>query len=208
MTFVQDLREWLQKVLKTSDIKLKVAMKQPWDALKVLSKLVVEHENVQGQIEAGVKWNERIILGKNSVIKTPSRIEGSVIIGDNTVIGPYAYLRGPVVIGSKCRIGSSEIKNSVIMDGTHIPHFSYVGDSVLGKNCNLGAGAKLANTRFDGSIIKVVIDDKEYGSGLRKLGAILEHDVSIGCNAVLNPGSYVGKKGKVFPGTVVSKFVK
>ena len=206
--FVKDLKDWLQDVLKQIDPKVKVSLKQPWDALKLLSKLNVERESIQGQIEVGVKWDVPLILGKNSVIKAPSRIEGPVIIGENTIIGPFAHLRGPVIIGNDCAVVSSEVKNSILMDKARAAHFNYVGDSILGSKCNLGAGAKLANFRLDEGLIQVMIGDKAYSSGLRKLGAILEEGVQVGCNAVLNPGTYVARKGKVLPGTVVSGFVE
>ncbi len=206
--FTKEVKDWLQDVLKQVDPKTKIALKYPWDALKVLAKLNLEKESIQGQIETGVKWAVPFVLGKGSVLKAPTCIEGPVIIGENTVIGPYAYLRGPVIIGNDCKIGSSEVKNSIIMDGSNAAHFSYVGDSIIGRKCNLGAGTKLANTRLDGDIIKFTVEGKAYSSGLRKLGAILESGVQTGCNSVLNPGVYVAKKKLVLPGAVVSGFVK
>ena len=208
MEFVKELNDWLENILKQLDPKAKLSLKYPWEALKILDKLTVEKESIQGQIETGVKWDVPFILGKNSVIKAPAVIEGSVIIGENSVIGPFAYLRGPCIIGSDCKIGSSEIKNSIIMDGSHCAHFNYVGDSIVGKKCNLGAGTKLANLRFDGDIIKMTIGKDKKSTGLRKLGAVLESGVQTGCNSVLNPGTYVAKKGAVLPGSVVSGFVE
>ncbi len=205
--FTKALQVWLQDVLRQIDPKLKLSLKQPWDALKVISKLEPK-EDIKGQIETGVKWDVPVILGKNSVIKAPTRIEGPVIIGENTVIGPYAFLRGPVIIGNNCRIGSTEVKNSVVMDGVHAAHFSYIGDSIIGPKCNLGAGTKLANLRIDGDIVKVTVGKDVFGSGLRKLGAIMEGNASIGCNAVLNPGTYVAKNAKILPGAVVSGYVE
>ena len=206
--FAKEVKDWLQDVLKQVDPKTKLALKQPWDALKILGKLVLEKEDIKGQIETGVKWDVPIILGKGSIIKAPTCIEGPVIIGDDTIIGPFAYLRGPVIIGSNCRIGSTEVKNSILMDGVHAAHLSYIGDSVLGNKCNLGAGTKLANLRLDGEIVQVTVEDKKYSSGLHKLGAIMEAGAQTGCNAVLNPGTYVARKGKVLPGAVVSGFVR
>ncbi|MCX6709184.1 MAG: glucose-1-phosphate thymidylyltransferase [Candidatus Woesearchaeota archaeon] len=205
MEFVKELSDWLENVLKQLDPKAKLSLKYPWEALKILDKLTVEKESIQGQIETGVKWDVPFILGKNSVLKAPTVIEGPVIIGENSIIGPFAYLRGPCIIGSDCKIGSAEIKNSIIMDGSHCAHFNYVGDSIVGKRCNLGAGTKLANLRFDGDIIKMGRDKKS--TGLRKLGAVLESGSQTGCNSVLNPGTYVAKKGAVLPGSVVSGFV-
>ncbi len=206
--FTKEVKDWLQDVLEQVDPKAKISLKYPWDALKVLDKFELTKESIQGQIETGVKWDVPIIIGKGSVIKFPARIEGPVIIGENTVIGPYAFLRGPVIIGDGCRIGSTEVKSSIVMDDVFASHYSYIGDSIVGKKCNLGAGTKLANMRFDGEIVKVTVEDKKYGSGLQKLGAILESGVQIGCNAVLNPGVYVNKKGTILPGAVVSGYQK
>jgi bifunctional UDP-N-acetylglucosamine pyrophosphorylase/glucosamine-1-phosphate N-acetyltransferase len=202
------VRDWLQDVLAQVDPKIKVSLKHPWDALKLLDKLKLERESIQGQIETGVKWDVPLILGKGSVLKAPTIIEGPVVIGENTIIGPFAYLRGPVIIGSDCKIGSTEVKNSIVMDGVHAAHFNYIGDSVVGKKCNLGAGTKLANLRFDGDIVKVAVGQEKFSTGLRKLGAILEDGAQTGCNSVLNPGTYVSKKGKILPGAVVSGFVE
>ena len=203
MEFAKEVNDWLQDVLKT-----KLSLKFPWDALKVLDKLTLEKEDIQGQIETGVKWDVPIVLGKGSIIKAPSYIEGPVIIGENTILGPFAYLRGPCIIGSDCKIGSSEIKHSIIMDGSHCAHFNYVGDSIIGKKCNLGAGTKLANLRLDGDIVKVIIGKDKKSTGLRKLGAILESGAQTGCNSVLNPGTYVCKKKAVLPGSVVSGYIE
>lgn len=208
MEFTKELAEWLEGMLKRIDSKAKVSLKQPWDALKLLERFSIASESIQGQIEVGAKWDVPMVLGKNSIIKAPSRIEGPVIIGENTMIGPFAYIRGPAIIGSDCKISSSEVKQSIVMDGTHAAHFNYIGDSIIGKKCNLGAGAKFANLRFDGELIKVDLGETKLGSGLRKLGAILESNVQVGCNAVLNPGTYVAKKAMIVPGSVVSGFVK
>ena len=206
--FTKEVKDWLQDVLKQVDPKTKISLKFPWDALKLLQKFELDKESIQGQVETGVKWDVPIILGKGSVIKFPTRIEGPVIIGENTIIGPFAFLRGPVIIGSDCKVGSSEVKNSIIMDGVFASHYNYIGDSIVGKKCNLGAGTKLANFRLDGEIVKVTVENKKYGSGLQKLGAILESGAQTGCNSVLNPGAYVNKKGLVLPGEVVSGYKK
>lgn len=206
MDFTKEVQDWLRKALEP--LNLKWTLKQPWDALKHVQKLEVEKEQLLGQIEAGVKWDVPIVLGKNSVIKFPTRIEGPVLIGENTIIGPHAYIRGPCIIGNDCKIGSTEVKASVIMDGVSLSHQNYVGDSIIGKRVNVGAGAKFANLRFDEEIIKVTSGEKLVSTGLRKLGAIIEPGAAIGCNAVLNPGTYVNKNAKVMPGAVVSGFVK
>lgn len=201
MSFAEDLSKFL------ANFGFKVKLKQPWEALKLLEK-VQPAEDIKGQIETGVLWDVPIVLGKNSVIKAPSRIEGPVIIGEDTIVGPFAYLRGPVIIGSNCKIGTTEVKNSVIMDGTWASHLAFIGDSIVGRKCNFGAGTKLANFRLDGDLIKITVEKESYKTGLRKLGSVIEDGVSIGCNSVLNPGTYVKKNAKVMPGSVVSGYIE
>ncbi len=141
--------------------------------------------------------SSRLYLAKNSHIKAPARIEGWLYLGENSVINPHAYIRGPVVIGANCVVGG-EIKNSVILSGSKLAHATYVGDSIIGRNCNIGAGTVLSNMRFDGKNVIVEIADQRYNTGRKKLGAILEDNVQIGCNSVLNPGTYIAN-GVIIP---------
>lgn len=119
-------------------------------------------------------------------------VEGSVFVGKGTVIRKGAYLRGPIVIGENCVIGRNvEIVRSLILDEAKIPHLSYVGDSIVGSRVNMGAGSICANTRLDKGEISIVCDGVITKTGRKKLGALIGDDASIGCNAVLNPGSIV-----------------
>ncbi len=129
----------------------------PWDMLSAnehLLETVVGEQN--GTIEENVTIKGLLILGKGSVIKSGTYIEGPCIIGENTVVGPNAYLRPGTTIGNNCHIGHAvEIKNSIIFDDTKIPHYNYIGDSVIGSRCNFGAGTKIANLRHDHGPVKV-----------------------------------------------------
>jgi len=200
--FTNLLQEWLSKALKKD-----VSIKHPWDALELIDDLDIQRD-VKGVLEPGITIDGPLVLGSGSLVKSPCRIEGPVLIGKNVVIGPNAFIRGPAIIGHNCRIGSTEVKRSILMDGVAANHFSYIGDSILGPNCNLGAGTKIANWRFDEAKIKVKVGDEEFDSGMDKLGAILEENVKTGCNAVLNPGTYISKNAKILPNSVVSRFVK
>ncbi len=165
---------------------------------------------VEGDVEQGVVVKGKLHLGKGSVIKAPSRIEGAVWIGENATVGPNAFLRAGTVVESDCHVGSSEIKNSVLLAGANAPHFSYVGDSVLCEGVNLGAGTKIANLRFDDASVKVKFPNtgKEYDSGKRKLGACIGSRTKVGINASINCGVLVGEGCKIFPGVVVKESVK
>jgi bifunctional UDP-N-acetylglucosamine pyrophosphorylase/glucosamine-1-phosphate N-acetyltransferase len=120
------------------------------------------------------------------------------------VVGPNAYIRPSTYVGNDCKVGSGvEIKNSIIMNCTKVPHLSYVGDSVIGERCNLGAGTKVANLRLDGREVHVVIDGKRTGSGRRKLGVIMGDDVKTGINATIDVGTIIGERSFIGMGAVV-----
>ncbi len=172
----------------------------PWDMLKANETLLGEMkpEN-HGEVEGGAVLKGAVSIGKGTVIRSGSYIVGPVIIGENCDIGPNCYIRPSTAIGDRCHIGSAvEIKNSIIMSGTKIPHHNYVGDSVIGENCNLGAGTKVANLKLDKSTVSV----GEVNTGLRKLGAILGDGVQTGINACLNVGCSIGNDSIVGPGVL------
>ena len=174
----------------------------PWDLLKANELLLREMEPKNlGTVEENVTLRGPIFIGKGSVIRANSYIVGPVSIGENCEIGPNCYIRPGTSIGDNCHIGSAvEIKNSIIMRGTKIPHHNYVGDSVIGEGCNLGAGTKVANLRLDEA--NVVADGIE--TGRRKLGVIIGDGVRTGINACLNPGTLIGSHTYIGPGAVVS----
>jgi bifunctional UDP-N-acetylglucosamine pyrophosphorylase/glucosamine-1-phosphate N-acetyltransferase len=143
---------------------------------------------------------EAVVIGKNTVIKSGTYIEGPVIIGDDCRIGPNCYIRPSTTIGNDCHIGAAvEVKNSIIMSGTDVPHLNYVGDSVIGEGCNFGAGTKIANLRLDEQNIHVGdIDTKRH-----KLGAIIGDNVKTGINSSINVGTIIGNNSFIGPGVVV-----
>jgi len=158
-----------------------------------------------GSIEENVVIKGILFIEPGAVIKSGSRIEGNVFIGKNSVIGPNAYLRKNVVIGENCHVSNSEIKNSIILNNSNVSHYSYIGDSVIGEQVNFGAGAKIANLRFDNKNVLVEVNCKKIDSGKRKLGVCIGSKTKIGINASINCGVLVGKNCFVYPGTVVSK---
>lgn len=166
---------------------------------KSQAKMSYVEDKVLGEIENGVVVKGKLFLGKNSVIKSGTRIEGNVYVGENCIIGPNAFLRDGTVIDSNSFIGTSEIKNSIILSNTKIPHFSYVGDSIIGRNCNLGAGTKIANLRHDKESVKVIFNGKQKNSKSKKLGALIFDDVKTGINSSINCGVILEKGSKVLP---------
>jgi len=177
-----------------------------WEFLEKMEEMTAKQEyKCLGKIEDNVVIEGNVFLGKNSVIKSGTRIEGNVLIGENCVIGPNAYLRKNAIIGNNCNVINSEVKNSIILHNTKIPHFAYVGDSVIGENVNLGAGTKIANLRFDDKTIKVSIFGKRADSKRRKLGALVGSNTKTGINSSINCGKIVGRNCRIFPGTTVKK---
>lgn len=168
-----------------------------WDVVKNLPKFIADLFE-SGKIVGNYAKN--VYVGQNVTIDPTAKIVGPAIIGDNCIIDFGAYLRQNVIVGAGSKIGhASEIKNSVIIGKTAIAHFNYVGDSVIGSSVNFGAGSKVANFRLDGKNIAVRLDDEKFDTGLNKFGAAVGDNSKIGVNAVLNPGTVLGKDCIVFP---------
>lgn len=174
----------------------------PWDLLganEIMMQSLVE--NIEGTIETGAHVKGPLALGKGSIVRAGSYIVGPVVIGKNCEIGPNCYIRPASAIADGCHIGASvEVKNSIIMAGSKVPHHNYVGDSVIGENCNLGAGTKTANLRLD----KREIRSMGANTGRKKLGAIVGDGVQTGINSSLNTGCAIGSYSQIGPGALVN----
>ena len=145
-----------------------------------------------------------IYLGPGSVVETGATIQGPAFIGGRTEVRQGAYLRGCCLVGDRCVVGHvTEMKNSIMLNGAKAGHFAYIGDSILGQDCNLGAGTKLANLKMVKNTIRVKGPDKIYDTGLRKFGAVLGDATETGCNSVTNPGTLLGPKCIVGPNATV-----
>ena len=168
---------------------------RPWDLLEANRILMKGLEtNIEGEVSENATVVGAMQVGKGSHVKAGSYIEGPVIIGRDCEIGPNAYIRPSTSIGDNCKVGNAvEVKNSIVMDHTKIPHLSYVGDSVIGERCNFGAGTKVANLRLDEKEVMVVVDGAKTGSGRRKLGVIMGDDVKTGINATIDVGTIIGE---------------
>lgn len=144
---------------------------------------------------------DRIAIGKGTRIGPGAVLEGPLRIGRDCEIRAGAYLRGGCWLGDGCVAGASvEVKRAIFLDRARAPHLSYVGDSVLGREVNLGAGSVLSNFRHDGAEIAIPVAGSKVGTGRRKLGALLGDGVAVGCNSVLNPGTVVGARTQVYTG--------
>ncbi len=181
--------------------------KRPWDALPHIKEFILElgptlDKAIYNEIKPTV-W-----IAKSAKISPSADISGPCIIGENTEIRPSAFIRGSVIIGNGCVIGNStEVKNAVLFDSVQIPHYNYVGDSILGYRSHLGAGAVTSNVKSDKSNVSVNINGEKIDTGLKKFGAVLGDFVEVGCNSVLCPGTVIGKNTTVYPLSLVRGFV-
>lgn len=186
-------------------------VEQVWQVLPALSRYIDEHLEpcLGGTIMPGAYVGERVQLGEGCVVEPGAMVKGPAIIGPGTIIRQGAYIREYVLIGAGCVVGhATEVKGSILLDGAQAPHFNYVGDSILGRRCNLGAGTKLSNLKNDGTEVAVRgPDGRAAQTGLRKLGAIIGDGVTTGCNAVTSPGTLIGPYASVYANAVVRGFV-
>ena len=172
-----------------------------WEALKKIEAYLdrVPKQNPPKRFP-GASIGDRVILGAGTVVEPGALIKGPAIIGKNCQIRHNAYLRENVIIGDDCVVGNaSELKNALLFNGAQVPHYNYVGDSILGYKAHLGAGVKISNVKLLAGNIFVEIDGKAFDTGLRKFGALLGDRAEAGCNAVLNPGSILGRGAIVYP---------
>jgi bifunctional UDP-N-acetylglucosamine pyrophosphorylase/glucosamine-1-phosphate N-acetyltransferase len=160
---------------------------------------------IEGEVEEGVVIKGRVFVGKNTLVRSGVRIEGPAFIGEKCIIGPHSFIRPGSTIEEKCHIGSSEVKNSIIMSKSNAPHYTYVGDSVVCEDVNLGAGSTTANLRFNNA--SIFATDAKSGqkidSGRRKLGCVIGAGTRVGINASINCGVAIGRKCHVYPHTFV-----
>jgi bifunctional UDP-N-acetylglucosamine pyrophosphorylase/glucosamine-1-phosphate N-acetyltransferase len=182
---------------------------RPWNLLEANHRVLIKQKpEIKATIEEGVHLSGSINVAEGTRLRSGTYIEGPVFIGEGCDIGPNCYIRSHTSIGKDARIGNGcEIKNSIIMNNVSIGHLSYVGDSVIGENSNLGAGSIIANFRFDGNSIKMMIKGEVVDSNKEKLGTIMGDDVRTGINASIMPGVKIGPRSWIGPNIVVYKDV-
>ncbi|MBI5385483.1 MAG: UDP-N-acetylglucosamine diphosphorylase [Verrucomicrobia bacterium] len=173
-----------------------------WDALKRLKDYVDAHAQplLKNQCDGVAYIGEKVFIGEGTVVEDGAMIKGPAIIGRHCQIRHNAYIREHVLVGDGCVVGNScELKHAILFNDCQVPHFNYVGDSVLGFKAHLGAGVKISNAKIVPGNVTVEIDGQRYDTGLRKFGALLGDFAEVGCNAVLNPGSILGRHALVYP---------
>lgn len=179
----------------------------PWHLLEANESIMRDAGiswEIRGEIEPFATLKGDVAVGEGTIIRNGAYITGPVVIGKNCDIGPNCYIRAATSIGDEVRIGNGvEVKNSIVMKGTHIGHLSYVGDSIIGENCNFGAGTKVANLRHDGRSVQVKLGEKKIDSRRRKLGVIMGNNVHTGINSMINVGAVVKTGANIAPGEFV-----
>ena len=200
----------MNKLVKTKDLyecnvpylqELFDSCEYPWEMLSQIKGLCAKL--LESGIEGFTELKPGVLVGENVTIAETATIIAPAIIGHNTEIRPGAYIRGNVITGSGCVIGnSSEFKNCILLDNVQVPHYNYVGDSVLGNKAHMGAGSICSNLKSDGKNI-VIHGETEIETGLRKIGGILADYADVGCGCVINPGTVIGKKTSVYPLTAL-----
>ncbi|MEM0490769.1 MAG: sugar phosphate nucleotidyltransferase [Ignisphaera sp.] len=182
----------------------------PWDLLKSIKLELssIKSRVIKGEIEHGVTIKGAIVIDEGAIVKGSTYIEGPVYIGRDAVIGPNSYLRPYTSIERESHIGFSvEVKESILLEKTHAAHLTYIGDSVIGENTNLGAGTIIANLRFDEKTVKVSVDGIRIDTGRRKMGAIIGGYVKTGINVSIMPGVKIGSYSIIYPGVTVYRDV-
>jgi len=173
-----------------------------WSALKKIEAYLTTrlqpalHHKCEGTAHIG----KNVFIGEGTVLEDGVMIKGPAIIGRHCQIRHNAYLRENVIIGDNCVVGNaSELKNALLFNGAQAPHFNYIGDSILGYKAHIGAGVKISNVKLMPGNVLVTVDGVTLDTGLRKFGALLGDGAEAGCNAVLNPGSILGRGAIIYP---------
>ncbi|PIN86032.1 glucose-1-phosphate thymidylyltransferase [Candidatus Woesearchaeota archaeon CG10_big_fil_rev_8_21_14_0_10_44_13] len=218
-----EITDFISELMKKEKVKVIEAERwcpiaYAWDLLAANELMLKDiKKEIKGEIEANVTMKGEVIVGEGTVVKSGVYIEGPVAIGKNCAIGPNAYLRASTSIGDNCKIGHEvEIKNSIIFDNSAVPHLSYIGDSVIGENVNIGAGSVTANLRHDKGIIRTSMKKDIEGevkediieTGLHKFGTIIGDNAKIGIKTIIYPGRKIWPGMSTLPGQKVDADVE
>lgn len=178
----------------------------PWEALDGISELILSLGKNLGEEYREI--TPQVWVHKTAVIASSAFLGSPCIIGPGTEVRHCAFIRGSALIGADCVVGNStEIKNSILFDHVEVPHYNYVGDSILGYYAHLGAGAVTSNVKSDRSHVKVTFHGETIDTGRYKVGALLGDHAEVGCNSVLNPGTIVGRYTSIYPTSCVRGIV-
>ena len=171
----------------------------PFEALSLISDYI---KKIGPTLDPDIyeQKGENIWIAKSAKVAPSASITGPCIIGERTEVRHCAFIRGSALVGNDCVVGNStELKNVILIDTVQVPHYNYVGDSVLGSHSHMGAGSITSNVKSDKTLVVIKSGDLRYETGLKKMGAVLGDYVEVGCGSVLNPGTVIGKNTNVYP---------
>lgn len=184
-----------------------VKYEYPWEALSHISEFICELGETLSPEEYD-RVGENIWISKSATVAPTASVSGPCIICKDAEIRHCAFIRGSAIVGAGAVVGNSvELKNCILFDGVQVPHFNYVGDSVLGYKSHMGAGSVTSNVKSDKTPVTVSYGNTKIESGLKKFGAMLGDYVEVGCNSVLNPGTVIGSHSNVYPLSSVRGYV-
>ena len=174
----------------------------PWQALAGIKNLIVTLGSRLG--EEYTEVSPQVWIHSTAKIAPTAFIGGPCIVGPDTEVRHCAFIRGSALIGENCVVGNSvELKNVIIFDNVQVPHYNYVGDSILGYRSHMGAGSVTSNVKSDKTLVVIKSADEQISTGIKKVGAMLGDYVEVGCNSVLNPGTVIGRHSNVYPTSCV-----
>ena len=179
----------------------------PWEALSGIKSFLIQL-GPQLPADEYTQVSDQVWVHTTATIAPPAFLGAPCIIGPNTEVRHCAFIRGSALVGANCVVGNSvELKNVILFDNVQVPHYNYVGDSILAYKAHMGAGSITSNVKSDHSLVTVNVGSEKITTGLKKFGAMLGDHVEIGCNSVLNPGTVIGKNSNVYPLSCVRGFV-
>lgn len=179
----------------------------PWEILSQIGSFIIKKGNSLSS-ELYEKRGEDIWIAKNAKIYPTACINGPCIIDEEAEVRHCAFIRGNAIVGKGAVVGNStELKNVILFNKVQVPHYNYVGDSILGFKAHMGAGSITSNVKSDKTLVTVSYGSKKIETGLKKFGAMLGDQVEVGCNSVLNPGTVIGKETNIYPTSSVRGFV-
>ena len=179
----------------------------PWEALPLIGDFIIKLGNTLDP-DKYEKRGENIWVAKSAKVFDSAYLNGPLIIDENAEVRHCAFIRGNAIVGKGATVGNStELKNCVLFNGVQVPHYNYIGDSILGHMSHTGAGSITSNLKSDKSLVTVLLDGKKVETGVKKFGAMLGDNVDVGCNSVLNPGTVIGRQSNVYPLSFVRGYV-
>lgn len=188
---------------RTIAAKLFEEVTYPWEVLPSIGAFIIELGNSL-DTELFEKRGENIWVAKSAKVAPTACLNGPLIIDEEAEVRHCAFIRGNAIVGKGSVVGNStELKNVVIFDCVQVPHYNYVGDSILGYKSHMGAGSITSNVKSDKTLVVVKCENQELPTGLKKFGAMLGDNVEVGCNSVLNPGTVIGRNTNVYPLSMV-----